>query len=174
MRSKIQRVLFSILMSYSMALGMELYNTALNSDIQLQPGGLSNLSPAVLAGALHETAFMGAIVLAVSCLWGNRLGARFAQRHCDPARDNPYLCRLLRQGGMVAVMCPTMSLIATLLFQIVPGNAPLTQLPLIWVGTILKNFPMAFFWNFFAAAPLCHWALGLLEHIGEERTSTSS
>lgn len=31
------------------------------------------------------------------------------------------------------------------------------QLPAIWVGTFMKNFPMAFFWNMFAAAPFTHW-----------------
>lgn len=34
------------------------------------------------------------------------------------------------------------------------GGAPLTQLPAIWVGTVLKNFPMALLWNLFAAGPL--------------------
>lgn len=175
-QSKAQGIFFGILMSYSMALGMELYNTALNLGVQLQPGGLGNLTLPVLLEALRETVFMGAIVLIVSNLWGNRLGARFTRRRCDPARDNPYFCQLLRQGGTVAVMCPTMSLIASILFQVVLGDAPLTCLPLIWLGTVLKNFPMAFFWNFFFAAPLCHWAVGLLsrkETSGEEAPSPS-
>lgn len=34
------------------------------------------------------------------------------------------------------------------------GGAPLTQLPAIWGGTVLKNFPMALLWNLFAAGPL--------------------
>lgn len=161
-RSNAQKILFSILMSYSMALGMELYNTALNVGIQSQPGGLSNLTLSALTEALQETLFMGVIVLVISTLWGNRMGARFAQRHCDPAKDNLYFCQLLRQGGTVAIMCLTMSFLASLLFQVVLGEAPLTRLPLIWLGTVLKNFPMAFFWNFFFSAPLCHWAVGRL------------
>ena len=52
----------------------------------------------------------------------------------------------------VAVMCPTMSLVASVLFNIVPGSAPLTQLPAVWAGTVLKNFPMAFFWNMFVGS----------------------
>ena len=51
-----------------------------------------------------------------------------------------------------------MNLVATILFNILLGGAPVTQLPAIWVGTLLKNFPMAFFWNFFAAAPFTHWS----------------
>ena len=160
--TKVKSFVFSILMSYSMAIGMEIYNTALGMGIQLQPGGLTNLTLPVLIGALKEASFMGAIVFVVSSLWGNRIGARFAQRHCDPAKDNPYFCQLLRQGGTVTIMCPSMSLAATILFQIILGDSPVQELPLLWLGTVLKNFPMAFFWNFFAAAPFTHWLFGLL------------
>ena len=59
-------------------------------------------------------------------------------------------------------MCPSMSLAATILFQIILGDSPVQELPLLWLGTVLKNFPMAFFWNFFAAAPFTHWLFGLL------------
>lgn len=27
-------------------------------------------------------------------------------------------------------------------------------------GTLIKNFPIAFFWNMFAAAPFSHWLFG--------------
>ena len=105
---------------------------------------------------------MGLFVFLFSNLWGNRLGAAFAARHCDPGRDNPYVCQLLRQAGTVAVMCPTMSMVASLLFNVFLAGAPITRLPAIWVGTLFKNFPMAFFWNMFAAAPFSHWLFGKL------------
>jgi len=38
------------------------------------------------------------------------------------------------------------------------------QLPAIWVGTFFKNFPMAFFWNMFAAAPFTHWLFKKIFH----------
>lgn len=101
---------------------------------------------------------MGVLVFVFSNLWGNRLGAQFAAKVCDPARDNPYFCRLMRQAGTVAVMCPTMSLAASVLFNVIMAGMPVWQLPAIWVGTVLKNFPMAFFWNMFAAAPFTNWA----------------
>ena len=62
----------------------------------------------------------------------------------------------MRQAGTIAVMCPTMSLAASLIFSVALGGAPVTQLPAIWAGTLIKNFPMAFFWNMFAAAPFTH------------------
>ena len=161
-QTKSQGILFGIIMSYAMAYGMEVYNVAIKLGVDLQVGGFSTMTNLVFWEALKEALYMGLFVFLFSNLWGNRFGAAFADRHCDPARDNPYLCQLLRQGGTVAVMCPTMSLVASILFNIILGGAPLVQLPAIWVGTVLKNFPMAFLWSFFAAAPFSHWLFGRL------------
>lgn len=155
-KTKAQGILFGLIMSYSMAIGMEIYNTASAMGFSQQVGGLGNLRSAVFLPALRETLYMGLIVFVVSNLWGNRIGAKIAAAQCDPTRDNPTFCRLLRQAGTVAIMCPSMSLIAAILFQLVPGYIPATELPAAWIGTVLKNFPMAFFWNMFAAAPFTH------------------
>ena len=149
-------------MSYAMAYGMEVYNMAIKMGFNLTVGGFSNMTLSVFWEALKEASYMGLFVLLFSNLWGNRMGAAFAAKHCDPAKDNAYLCRLFRQAGTVAVMCPTMSLVAAVLFNVVLGGASIVQLPAIWVGTFLKNFPMAFFWNMFAAAPFSHWLFGKL------------
>lgn len=53
-----------------------------------------------------------------------------------------------------------MSLAASLLFSVLRAGMPLSQLPTIWIGTLIKNFPMAFFWNMFGAAPLTHLVFG--------------
>ena len=161
-KTRTQGIVFGLIMSYAMAYGMEVYNVAIKMGFTLQAGGFSNMTNIVFWEALKEALYMGAFVFLFSNLWGNRLGARFAGRCCDPDRDNPYFCRLMRQGGTVAVMCPTMSLVASILFNVILGGASPVQLPAIWVGTFLKNFPMAFFWNFFAAAPFSHWLFGLL------------
>lgn len=159
-KTKTQGLVFSLIMSYAMAIGMEVYNIAIKMNFHSAAGGLSGITYTVLLDALIEASYMGLLVLLFSSLWGNRLGAAFAQRHCDPSSDNAYLCRLFRQGGTVAVMCPTMSLVASVLFNVILGGASILQLPAIWIGTVLKNFPMAFFWNFFAAAPFSHWLFG--------------
>jgi hypothetical protein len=161
-KTKLQGVIFGLLMSYAMAIGMEVYNIAVKMDFPLNSGGFSTMTNAVFPAALLEASYMGLFVFLFSNLWGNRCGAAFAAKVTDPQRDNPYFCRLMRQGGTIAVMCPTMSLVASLLFNIGLGGQPLTQLPAIWVGTVLKNFPMAFFWNIFAAAPFVHWLFGKL------------
>ena len=150
-KTKMQGIIFGVIMAYAMTFGMEMYNNAFNM------GGVSAMSGAVLVNALKETTFMGLLVIIISSLWGNKAGARFAAKHCDPTRDNPYFCRLMRQAGTIAFMCPAMSLAATLLFNYVLGHAALSQLPFRWLGTLLRNVPMAFFWNLFAAAPFTHW-----------------
>lgn len=151
-------------MSYAMAYGMEIYNVAIKLGVNLTAGGFSNMTNLIFWEALKEASYMGLFVLLFSNLWGNRIGASFASKHCDPSKDSPYICQLLRQAGTVAVMCPTMSLVASILFNIILGGTPLSQLPAIWVGTFFKNFPMAFFWNMFAAAPFTHWLFKKIFH----------
>ena len=156
-KTKIQGIIFGLIMSYSMAIGMEIYNVAIKMGFNLTQGlGLSSMTNGVFTAAAAEASYMGLIVFATSSLWGNRLGARFMARHCDPERDNPYFCTLMRQAGTVAVMCPTMSFIASVLFNVVLAGGPVIQLPAIFVGTLFKNFPMALCWNMFAAAPFTH------------------
>ena len=161
-RNRTQGIIFGIIMSYSMAVGMEIYNNAIQQGVHLQPGGFTNLTYAVVGKALVESLFMGLIVIVVSELWGNRLGAKLAARVCDPAKDNPFFCRFMRQGCTVLVMCPSMCLMATIIFSLILGGASVWQLPVKWFGTLLKNLPMAFFWNMFAAAPFTNWVCGKL------------
>ena len=134
-KTKTQRIVFGILMSFFMAYGMEVYNIAIRMGYNLTVG-------------------QGFIV---SNLVGNRAGAAFMAKYCAPDKDNPYFCRVMRQAGTILVMCPLMSLIASILFQVILGGQLLFRLPAIWIGTAMKNFPMAFFWNMFVAAPLVHW-----------------
>ena len=152
-KTTVQKIIFGLLMSYFMAIGMEIYNTAINSGVPQLTGGFSALSYDVVHDALKEAAYMGIIVFVISELLGNRIGARFMMRHSAP-EDPPYFRQLMRQAGTVAFMCPAMSLIASILFNVILAHHTFLDLPVIWIGTVLKNFPMAFFWNVFAAAPL--------------------
>ena len=159
---KLQGFIHGFIMSYAMAVGVELYNRAYSMDFHMQSGGLSSMTNEIFLPALAETALMGVIVMIVSSLYGNRLGAAFAARHCPEEHENPYFYRLLRQAGTVAVMCPSRSLVASVVFSVLLDSRAWTDLPAIWLGTVFKNFPMAFFCNFFAAAPFTHWLCGRL------------
>jgi len=163
-KTKVQGVIFGLIMSYAMAIGMEIYNSSINMGVNLTEGvGFSAMTYGVLAAAMKEASFMGIIVFVISNLWGNRIGAGIAAKHVDPERDNPYFCMLMRQAGTVMIMCPSMSLVATILFNVILAGNPVTNLPVIWIGTVIKNFPMAFFWNMFAAAPFTRLAFGFLD-----------
>ena len=161
-KAKTQGIIFGLIMSYAMAIGMEVYNIAIKMGFNLNMGGFSSMINAVFPAALIEASYMGLFVFLFSNLYGNRVGAAFSARVSDPAKDSPYFCQLMRQAGTIAVMCPTMSLVASVLFNVILAEQSVTQLPAIWVGTVIKNFPMAFFWNMFAAAPFTRWLFGLL------------
>ena len=149
-----QGLIFGILMSVTMAYGMEVYNVAWKMGIPTMPGGFSNLTNDVFLAALAEASYMWLFVLLFSSLWGTRGGAALARRIVDPARDGALVQGVARTCCTVLVMCPTMSLVATILFNVVLGGMPAAQLPAIWVGTVIKNFPMALLWNLFAAGPV--------------------
>ncbi len=161
-KTKTQGIIFGLIMSYAMAIGMEVYNIAIKMGFNLQMGGFSSMTNAVFPAALVEASYMGLFVFLFSNLYGNRIGAAFATKVSDPAKDNPFFCQLMRQAGTIAVMCPTMSMVASILFNVILAKQEVTQLPAIWVGTVIKNFPMAFFWNMFAAAPFTRWLFGKL------------
>ena len=54
-KTTVQQIIFGLLMSYFMAIGMEIYNTAINSGVTQLAGGFSALSYEVILDALKET-----------------------------------------------------------------------------------------------------------------------
>ena len=76
----------------------------------------------------------------------------------DPQRDSAFVQGAVRSCCTVLIMCPTMSLVASILFNVILGGMPVVQLPAIWVGTLIKNFPMVLLWNLFAAGPVSRLA----------------
>ena len=146
-KTKLQGIVFGLLMFITMAYGMEVYNVA------LKEGGLAAMTNRVFPAALLEAAYMWIFVFLFSNLWGNRLGHKLAAKICRP-QDNPFLHTLFISGCTVLIMCPTMSMVAAILFSVVLGGGSWSQLPAYWVATVLKNFPMALLWNLFAAGPV--------------------
>lgn len=74
----------------------------------------------------------------------------------------------MRSGCTVLVMCPAMSLVASILFNVVLAGASPVQLPAIWVRTLIKNFPMALPWNLFVAGPVSRLLFAkLFSRVGE-------
>lgn len=144
-KTKFQGAVFGLLMSYIMAFGMEVYNTAIKMGFNLKAGSFSSMTNIVFWEALKETLYMGAIVFVISSLFGNKIGERFAEKYCNPEKDNPYFCRIMRQAGTIAIMCPTMSLVATILFNIILGGLKLGKSAGYMGGNCYKKFPHGVF-----------------------------
>lgn len=139
-KTKFQGFIFSAMMSIVMAYGMELYN------VSQKMGGMSN---SVFLPALFETFYMCLPVFIISNMCGNKIGKKLAFKYVTPGKDNNFFITIMISSCTVGFMCPAMSLIATLIFSGIS-----TQLIANWFATILKNFPMALFWQLFLAGPL--------------------
>ena len=146
-KTTVQKVIFGLLMSFFMVLAMEMYNTGLRN------GGLTN---AGILNALRELPLMFALCFLTSTVVGEPLAARLAARLAVP-REWPFAAVLARSAMTVCVMCPAMSLWATVIFQ-----QPGIELVPSWLQTVACNFPMAFFWQIFFCGPLVRRLFQLL------------
>lgn len=159
-KTKLQGIFFGVLMSVTMAYGMEVYNIAIKEGYSTMAGGFSSMENSVFLDALIETSYMWVLVFLFSNLWGNKIGHKLAGKIIRPTKDNPFFATIVISGCTVLIMCPTMSVAASVLFNVILAHAPISQLPAIWAGTVLKNFPMALLWNLFAAGPLTRLIFG--------------
>lgn len=159
-KTRFQGVIFGIIMSMTMAYGMEVYNVAIKMGSNTMAGGFSSMTNQVFLDALIEAAYMWIFVFLFSNLWGNKIGHRLAECIIRPGTDNPFFITVIISCCTVFIMCPTMSMMAAILFNLILAHAPISQLPAIWAGTLIKNFPMALLWNLFAAGPLTRFLFG--------------
>lgn len=140
-KTKNQKILFSILMSFVMVYGMEVYNNAVIHR------GMTN---SLFLLPLEEVALLMAAVIAIETFIGGPLARKMAFRLVDPAKDRPIVVIVAIQIMTVCLICPMMSLVATFAFK---GGFS-TQILAKWVQTVAINFPMAFCWQIFVAGPL--------------------
>ncbi|HIV97344.1 MAG TPA: DUF2798 domain-containing protein [Candidatus Agathobaculum stercoravium] len=138
--NKFQEIIFTILMAAAMVYGLVCYN------ISLELGGLSN---GVFAMALGEWPLMAIAAILLELLFVGRLSRAVAFRLVNPAQVSPTPVMLAVSAASVWLMCPCMSLLASLLFK---GGFQ-SGLLSIWIETTVLNFPMALLWQFFAAGP---------------------
>ena len=139
-KTKVQEVVFALLMSLGMVFAMELYNTALR---------MGGLSAACLPSVLEELPVMLPLCFVTSFFLMDPLAQRLAFAQVTPGTDSPILVTLVRSGITVALMCPAMSLWAALIFHGVSGETCF-----VWVQTLARNFPMALCWQIFFCGPL--------------------
>lgn len=138
-KTRFQNVIFTILMAFVMVYGMICYNIALNR------GGMSNQ---VFLLAFHELVIMLPIAFILEFFIVDKLAHILALRLVTPGVDKPVFIVLAISAMIVCIMCPVMSLAATLLFKDA-GR----EFPAVWLQTTALNFPMAFFWQMCYAGP---------------------
>lgn len=145
-QTKLQNVVFTLLMAFVMVYAMICYN------ISLSMGGMSNQ---VFLMAFGELPIMWPVAFVLELLVVERLAQKLAFRLVTPGKDKPWMITVAISSMIVCLMCPMMSLVATILFK-----APGWELPAVWVQTTIANFPMALFWQIFLAGPLVRCVFG--------------
>jgi hypothetical protein len=145
-QNKFQDVIFTIFMAFVMVYAMICYNIALNV------GGIQNF---VFLAAFKEMLIMWPIAIALELLFVGKLAQKLAFRFVTPGKD-PMIMMILAISAMsVCLMCPLISLVATILFK----NAG-KELVAVWIQTTVINFPMALCWQIFFAGPLVRNVFG--------------
>ena len=135
-KTKFQNVVFTIIMAAIMVYGMIVYNVSLNT------GGIRSENFLL---ALHEMPIMVPIAALLEFFVVEKLATRLAFTFMRPT-DRPQLITYAISTMIVRIMCPVMSLIATLLFK-TPSFAE-------WTHTWALNMPMALIWQLLYCGPL--------------------
>lgn len=159
-KTKLQNFIFTVMMAFGMVYVMICYNIALNT------GGMTN---AVFLMAFHELIIMWPVAVILEFFVYDRLAQKLAFRVVTPGKDRPAFLILGISSMIVCLMCPTMSLIATLLFKN-PGS----EFIAVWFQTTVMNFPMAFFWQIFFCGPLIRLIFRTLFKKQLEKDSTKT
>ena len=102
-----ERIFFTIVMAAIMVYGMIVYNVALNT------GGVTN---ATFVMALHEMPIMVPIACVLEFFVVKKLATGLAFMFMRPT-DRPQFITYAISLMIVCIMCPVMSLIATVLFK---------------------------------------------------------
>ncbi len=116
-----------------------------------QQGGVYMLGRFCPVWAVVLVEFCFAYCLEV--LIGSPLSFKLACRVFDPARNHPMIFESAIICATVGIMCPTMSLIASVLYYPYYSGFHLTGLLADWLKLVCFNFPFAFFTQLFFIQP---------------------
>ncbi len=138
-KSKLQSLIFTLVMAFFMVYGMICYNIALNI------GGMINQ---VFVMAFHELVIMWPIAIILELFIVEKLSLKLTLR-CVDQNASKLSFTIVMCSMIVCLMCPMMSFVATLLFK----NAG-KEIIAVWLQTTVFNFPMALAWQIFFVGPL--------------------
>ena len=132
-----ERIFFTIVMAAIMVYGMIVYNVALNTN------GVTN---ATFVMALHEMPIMVPVAFVLEFFVVEKLATKLAFLFMRPT-DRPQFITYAVSICICCIMCPIMSLIATMLFKDTHTFGTFIQ-------TWGMNFPCAVLWQMFYCGPL--------------------
>ena len=135
-KTLLEKIVFTVVMAAIMVYGMIVYNVALAT------GGVTN---ATFGMALHEMPIMVPVAFVLEFFVVEKLATALAFTFMRPT-DRPQFITYAISLMIVCIMCPVMSLVATVLFK-EPSFGT-------WVHTFGCNFPMALCWQMFYCGPL--------------------
>ena len=163
-QNKFQDVIFSLFMAFVMVYAMICYN------ISLSVGGMQNF---VFIAAFREMIIMWPIAVVLELLFVGKLAQILAFRFVTPGKDPMMMIILAISSMSVCLMCPLMSLAATILFK----NAG-AEFVSVWIQTTAMNFLMALCWQVFFAGPFVRNVFGFavksLSKQDEKMTATET
>ena len=140
-KTKLQNIIFTLLMALVMVYALICYN------ISLDKGGLSN---EVFLLAFHELIIMWPIAVVLELFVVEKLAQKLAFQVIATESAEPFFIILAISAVTVCLMCPMMSLIATILFKNLGS-----EIIAAWFQTTVMNFPMALFWQIFFCGTYC-------------------
>ncbi len=148
-KTLLEKVVFTLVMATIMVYGMIVYNVALNT------GGVTN---ATFLMALHEMPIMVPVACILEFFVVEKLATALAFTFMRPTVRPQFIAYAISLM-IVAIMCPVMSLVATVLFK-EPSFG-------MWVRTWGCNMPMALCWQMLYCGPLSRFIFRLVFRRGK-------
>lgn len=136
-KTKFEDAIYTIIMATIMVYGMIVYNVALNT------GGVSGQTFLL---ATHEMIIMVPVAFVLEFFIIGKIAQKLAFTVMKPT-DRPQFITYAISICICCIMCPLMSLVATILFKDTKTFAT-------WVQTWAMNFPMAICYQMFYCGPL--------------------
>ncbi len=146
-RNKVQEVIYTVMMVLIMVYAMIVYNVRLNQG---------SMAMHTFIDGLPEMLIMCPAAFILDTFIAGPIAKKIAFRLFTPGQDKIIFIILAISVCSVWLMCPMMSLVASILFK----NGLTNGLLAVWAETTVMNFPMAFFWQLFAAGPLVRFLFG--------------
>lgn len=143
-QTKFQDVIYTIIMATIMVYGMVVYNVALATG---------TVDGSTFLAALSELYIMVPIAFVLEFFIVGKIAGKLAFTVMKPT-DRPQFITYAISICICCIMCPAMSLIATLLFK-EPSFGT-------WVKSWAMNFPMAIMYQMFYCGPFCRLIFRLI------------